>query len=143
VLKLRFKLRLMNLRSHPFVGNDIRIKLWNFFFFWLNLNPKLESWINVQIQIAIGGSHNREELHNIDFIPWCGWRILVTKIESLFFSTYNYFAHSLKWHVELTKLVELLECKGNKIFNNIKTHWISILSPSNKNLVEYHSLVVK
>jgi hypothetical protein len=56
---------------------------------------------------------------------------------------HNYFAHGPKGHLEASKLVELLERKGNKIFKNIKTHWISMLSLSKKILSEYKTLVVK
>jgi len=44
---------------------------------------------------------------------------LVSKIERL----------DPKRHLETSKLVESLECKGNKILENIKTHWILMLSP--------------
>jgi hypothetical protein len=49
----------------------------------------------------------------------------VTNIKSLFSFVYNYLLHSLKWHCEMTKLeitqlVELLKCKGNKILKNVK-----------------------
>jgi len=40
-------------------------------------------------------------------------------------------------------LAKLLKCKGNKIIKNIKTHWVSTLSPSKKVLSEYKALVVK
>jgi len=46
---------------------------------------------------------------------------LVGKIKSLPASMHNYFAQIPKHHLEASKLVELFECKGNKIFNNIKT----------------------
>jgi hypothetical protein len=54
----------------------------------------------------------------------------VFKIKSMFVSNYNYFSHSLKKHLEAIKLVEFLESKSNKILKNIKTCWISMLSPS-------------
>jgi len=54
----------------------------------------------------------------------------VFKIKSMFVSNYNYFSHSLKKHLEAIKLVEFLESKNNKILKNIKTCWISMLSPS-------------
>jgi hypothetical protein len=47
---------------------------------------------------------------------------LVSKIKFMFTSIYNYFIHSLKRHVEVNKLVEFLESKGNKTLKNIKTH---------------------
>ncbi len=40
---------------------------------------------------------------------------LVSKIEFLFVSMYNYFFHILKLHLEIMKVVELLQLKGNKI----------------------------
>jgi hypothetical protein len=46
---------------------------------------------------------------------------LVAKIEVLLQSMYVYFTHSPKRHMELTKLVEILETKGGKIFCNVKT----------------------
>jgi len=35
---------------------------------------------------------------------------------------HNYFAHNPKRHLEASKLAKLLECKGNKIVKNMKTH---------------------
>ncbi len=46
---------------------------------------------------------------------------LVAKIEVLLQFMYVYFTHSFKKHMELTKLVEILETKGGKIFYNVKT----------------------
>ncbi len=40
-------------------------------------------------------------------------------------------------------LVELLKCNINKILKNIKTQWMSMLSPSKKVLNEYQMLIVK
>jgi hypothetical protein len=47
---------------------------------------------------------------------------LVSKIKFMFTSIYNYFVHSLKRHLEVSKLVEFLENKGNKTLKNINTH---------------------
>jgi hypothetical protein len=57
---------------------------------------------------------------------------LVSKIERLLTYMHNYFTHSPKQHLETSKLAKLLECKGNKILENIKTHWILMLSPLKK-----------
>jgi hypothetical protein len=46
---------------------------------------------------------------------------LVGKIKNLLASMHNYFAHIPKHYLEVSKLAELLECKGNKILKNIKT----------------------
>ncbi len=52
---------------------------------------------------------------------------LVSKIKLLLVGIYNYFTHNLNWVFEASKLVELLECKNNKKFKNIKIHWILML----------------
>jgi hypothetical protein len=41
---------------------------------------------------------------------------LMIRLEQLLQSLHNYFAHPLKRHLEFTKLDEMLETKGNKIF---------------------------
>jgi low temperature requirement protein LtrA len=46
---------------------------------------------------------------------------LVSKFKLFFIAMYNYFAHMFKHHLELNKLIELLEWKGNKLLKNIKT----------------------
>ncbi len=46
---------------------------------------------------------------------------LVSKIESILASIYNYFDHSPKRHFQASKLAKFLESKGNKILKNIKT----------------------
>jgi len=47
--------------------------------------------------------------------------------DNLLQALHNYFAHSYKKHLEFTKLVEIMEMKGKKIFQNVKTRWMSIL----------------
>ncbi len=54
-----------------------------------------------------------------------------------------YFTHSLKRHMEFTKLGEILETKGGKILHNMKTRWILMLSPTKCVLQEYKTFVVK
>ncbi len=68
---------------------------------------------------------------------------LVGKIDNPLALMYNYFAHNFKHHLEIYKLVELLKCNINKILKNIKTQWMSMLSPSKRVLNEYQMLVVK
>ncbi len=68
---------------------------------------------------------------------------LVSKVESLLVGMYNYFTHNPKQHLEFCKLAKILESKGNKLLKNIKTRWISMLSPCKKFFVEYKLLVVK
>ncbi len=72
---------------------------------------------------ALHGTSHKPGYSDIKFLS------LVSKIESLLVSMYNYFVHSSKHHLETTKLVEILECKGNKILKHIKACRISMLSP--------------
>jgi hypothetical protein len=58
---------------------------------------------------------------NFDHVQTLSGLNLITKIESLFSYIHNYYVLSPKSHLEVTKLVELLECKGNKILKNVKT----------------------
>ncbi len=56
---------------------------------------------------------------------------------------HSYFAHSPKRHLEFTKLAELMQIKGNKILQNVKTKWISMLSLAKKVMAKYKTLLVK
>ncbi len=53
---------------------------------------------------------------------------LVAQLEALFQAMYAFFFHSLKKYLEFQKLCEVLMEKGNKLFQNVKTRWISMLS---------------
>ena len=68
---------------------------------------------------------------------------MVARIETLLAALHKYFSKSPKRHLELQKLVELLESKGKKILQNVKTRWISMLSPLKRVLSEYRTLLVK
>jgi hypothetical protein len=68
---------------------------------------------------------------------------LVFRIESLLQCIYVYFSHSPKRHLEFAKLVEIMETKGNKLLQNMKYSWISMLSPLKHVLFEYHTLLMK
>ncbi len=68
---------------------------------------------------------------------------LVGQIENPLALMYNYFAHNLKHHLEIYVFVELFKCNINKILKNIKTQWMSMLSPCKRMLNEYQMLVVK
>jgi hypothetical protein len=65
------------------------------------------------------------------------------KIELLLADLYSYFCKSPKKHIEFCKLVEVMETKGLKILRNIKTRWISMLSPAIRAMNEYKTLLVK
>jgi hypothetical protein len=68
---------------------------------------------------------------------------MVARIETLLAALHRYFNKSPKRHLELQKLAELLESKGKKILQNVKTRWISMLSPLKRVLSEYRTLLVK
>ena len=68
---------------------------------------------------------------------------MVSRLESFLQSLYSYFCRSNKRHVELQKLANLMETKGNKILRNNTTRWISMRSPARRALEEYKTLVVK
>jgi hypothetical protein len=68
---------------------------------------------------------------------------MVARIETLLAALYRYSSKSPKRHLELQKLAELLESKGRKILQNVKTRWISMLSPLKRVLSEYRILLVK
>lgn len=54
---------------------------------------------------------------------------IVHHLEDLLQSLHSYFVRSPKKVLELQKLTTLLNTKGNKILQNVKTCWISMLFP--------------
>jgi hypothetical protein len=64
-------------------------------------------------------------------------------IEDLFLSLYSYFYHNPERHLEFLKLANLMKVKGNKILQNVKTHWINMLSLTKWVLLMYMPLVAK
>jgi hypothetical protein len=46
---------------------------------------------------------------------------IVNSIKDLLQSCHSYFAHGPKWHLEFIKLIDMMERKGLKMFNNVKT----------------------
>jgi len=68
---------------------------------------------------------------------------MVNKLESLFQTLYAYFYKSPKRHLELIKVVKIMEIKGNRPLNNVKTRWISMLALAKRVMGEYHTSVVK
>jgi hypothetical protein len=54
---------------------------------------------------------------------------LVANIESMLQSLYAFFSQYPKKFLKFFNLVKTLETKGLKLMHNIKTHWISMLSP--------------
>jgi hypothetical protein len=43
---------------------------------------------------------------------------------------YTFYSHNLKCHLEICKLAEFLGLKTLKILRNVKTWWVSMLSPT-------------
>jgi hypothetical protein len=68
---------------------------------------------------------------------------IVARIESLLQSFHGYFYKSNKRYLELQKLANLMETKGNKVLWNVTTRWISMRSPAMRVLSEYKTLIVK
>jgi hypothetical protein len=68
---------------------------------------------------------------------------LMKCIANLLETLHAYFAYSPKRHLKLTKLVDIMETKGNKVLHNIKTQWISMLNLAKRMMVEYRTLLVK
>lgn len=68
---------------------------------------------------------------------------IVQRIEEMLQSLHAFFAHSPKRHLEFQKLAEVLHSKGLKILKNIKTRWISMLSPAVRVMNKYRVLFVK
>jgi hypothetical protein len=68
---------------------------------------------------------------------------MVSSIKKLLKKLHSYFSKSPKRYMELEKLSQLMVSKGGKILNNVKTRWISILSPMRRVLSKYCVLLVK
>jgi hypothetical protein len=65
----------------------------------------------------------------------------MNRIEDLLQSLHTYFARSSKWHLEFVKLAEVLETKSLKILRQVKTRWLSMMSPAIQVMNEYRTLV--
>jgi hypothetical protein len=68
---------------------------------------------------------------------------VVNRIEDLIQSLHSYFTRSPKRHLEFVNLAEVLETKGLKILRQVKTRWLSMISPAIRVMNEYKTLVVK
>ncbi len=68
---------------------------------------------------------------------------MAARLEELLQSLPSYFSSSLKWHLEFTKLVKIVETGGLKILQNVKIHWISMLEPLKCVLAKYKTLILK
>ena len=68
---------------------------------------------------------------------------MISTIKKLLKKLHSYFSKSPKRHLELEKLLEPLHLKSRKILNNVKTRWISMLTPLKRVLYEYRVLIMK
>ncbi len=59
------------------------------------------------------------------------------------FAIYLGLNHNFKRHLEFANLIEIMKTKGKKIFWNIKTRWISMISPIKHMLFKYHIFFMK
>jgi len=62
---------------------------------------------------------------------------LVARLGALFQAMYAFFFHSPKKYLELQKLCEVLMEKRNKLLQNVKTRWISMLYPMQQVMGQY------
>jgi hypothetical protein len=69
--------------------------------------------------------------------------LMVFKLEDLFQSLYKYFSSFPKHHLEFTKLAEIMEIEGQKVIQNVKRRWISMLAPLKRVGKEYKTLIAK
>ncbi len=69
--------------------------------------------------------------------------LLVVWIENLLQCLSSCFTHSFKKHLDFTKILKFMAIKGNKIFWNVKTRWISMLSPTKIIMAKYKTLLMK
>jgi hypothetical protein len=67
---------------------------------------------------------------------------MMSKIEGLFSTSYNYFFKYLKQHLEFSKLFEIMETKWVKILKNVKTCWTSMLSLVRCVMFKYMTLLM-
>jgi hypothetical protein len=67
----------------------------------------------------------------------------VHQLEGVLQSLYLFFVHSPNKFLQFQKLAYLINTKGNNLLRNVKTQWISMLSPTKHVYVEYRPLIVK
>jgi hypothetical protein len=64
-------------------------------------------------------------------------------IENVLQATHSYFAHSPKKVIEFRTLAQLMETKGLKLLKNVKTRWISYISPLRRLINEFKTVLAK
>jgi hypothetical protein len=71
---------------------------------------------------------------NLDIVCW---------MEGILQSLHVFFVHSPKKFMEFQNFANLLDTKSNKLLKNVKTHWISMLSPTKRVYAKFCPLIVK
>lgn len=66
---------------------------------------------------------------------------IIHKIKNLLRMLHKYFAWIPNWHTNLIKLVDVMETKGFKILRDVKTRWLSMISPVKCVMSEYWTLI--
>ncbi len=80
--------------------------------------------------------------HHTNLVVQTLFHIPIVKcIEELLQTLYSFFFHNK--HLEFLKLANLMKAKGNKILQNVKTCWISMLNPTKWAFLMYMPLVAK
>jgi hypothetical protein len=69
--------------------------------------------------------------------------VVINKIENVLQSLNAYFGSSPKRHLEFQKLAKLLHTKELKMIKQVKTRWLSMLSPLQRVMSEYRTIVAK
>lgn len=54
-----------------------------------------------------------------------------------------FFVHNPKNNLDFSKLAKAFATKGQKLFKNVKKHWINMLNPLKHIMSKYKSLIVK
>jgi hypothetical protein len=81
--------------------------------------------------------------HNIDMVmKTLSTKSLVDKIEKLLAKVYSYFFQSNKKVIDLERFIALLDVKGLKIFQVVKTSQLSMFSPTKKALTKYKPFIM-
>jgi hypothetical protein len=109
--------------------------------------PSKVSKINVILQLE--GKHTPFMLnvhhvtHRTNLVVQMLFQLtLVAKIKLMLQFVYNYYSQSPTRSLERSRLSEFKEQKVFKILCNVKTCWISMLSPTKKIFAKYKSLIV-
>lgn len=68
---------------------------------------------------------------------------MIANIKNLLHLLHKYFVRSSKYHIEFIKLVDMMCSKGLKINKNVKTRWLSMISPLKRVMSKYRTFVHK